>query len=102
MLHVPPAHSADMAVRSGANAPPIITPPIAKVVAGAGGGGPRPAADLVPPKPGGGNPLISQFVHVGLHVIGGCRQLTAPDAPRKRRPFLDNERVGADVFRLAR
>src|SRR6218665_3827246 len=128
MLHVPPAHSADMAVRSGANAPPIITPPIAKVVAGGGGGSPRPpagfvplppppiakvvagavrgilcpVADLVPLKPGGGKPLVSQFVHVCLHVIGGRRQLTAPDAPRKRRPLLDDERVGADVFWPAR
>src|SRR6218665_3519990 len=130
MLHVPPAHSADMAVRSGANAPPIITPPIAKVVAGGGRGNPGPpssplppqtppppiakvgagavrgilcpVADLVPLKPGGGKPLVSQFVHVCLHVIGGRRQLTAPDAPRKRRPLLEDGGVGGDVFWPAR
>ncbi len=52
VLGVPPAHAADVAVRAGADAPPVVTAPVAEVVARSMRVVGRPVADLVPVEPG--------------------------------------------------
>ena len=97
MLRVPPAHAADVAVRAGADAPPVVAPPVAEVVPGAVRGIRRPVAHLVPVVPGGAEQLVGELVHVGLEVVDGLGELAATDLPGELGAVLDDERVRAQV-----
>ena len=97
MLRVPPAHAADVAVRAGADAPPVVAAPVAEVVARAVRGIRRPVAHLVPLVARGAEELVGELVHVGLEVVVGLGELAAADLPGELRAVLDDEGVGAHV-----
>ena len=101
MLDVPPAHAADVAVRSGSDAPPVLAGPVGEVVARPVSHVARPVADLVPVVPGGGERRVRELVQLGREVVVGLRHLAFGDLAGQLRARLDDERVGARGDRAA-
>ncbi len=98
MLHVPPAHTAHVAVCTGARAPPVATEPVAEVVPAPGLRRGRPVRHLVPPQPRRRQHRIDHLVALGENVVVGGRDLPSPHPARQRRAFLDDQRVRRHVI----
>ena len=99
---VPPPGAADVAVRAGADAPPVVAQPVALVVPGALRARRGPVAHLVPLHPRRGQHLVGEQVAVGEVVVVGRRDLAAADLHGEAGALLDDEGVRAQVVRLAR
>ena len=98
MLDVPPAHATYMAVSSWADPPPMMTAPVAQIVATAGRRARGPVAHLVRRVACGRESLIGDQVLVRKIILIGSRELTAPDPCRQPGTFLHDQCVGADVL----
>src|SRR5215204_4274564 len=98
MLDVPPPHATHMAVRPRTDAPPVVAPPVTKIVATAGRRTSRPVADLVGRMAGGVKPLVRNQVLISKIILIRRRELAAPDPSRQPGAFFNNQCIGADVL----
>src|SRR5215211_3390605 len=98
MLEVPPTHAAQMAVRSWADAPPMVAAPVAQIVATAARHTLGPVAHLVRPVARCGELVVSDQILIGKIILIGGRELTAPDPRRQPGAVFHDQRVGADVL----
>ncbi len=97
MFDVPPPHAADVAVRAGADAPPVAAGPVEQVVPASPGRRGGPVRDLVPAEPGGRQRRLRGQVAVRGHVVGRLRQLAAADPGGQPGAVLHDQGVRADV-----
>src|SRR4249920_734967 len=98
MLDVPPPHATDMAVSSRSDPPPMMTAPVAQIVATAGRRTGGPVAHLVRRVACGCEPLVGDQVLVCKIILIGSRELAAPDPSRQPGTLLHDQCVGADVL----
>ena len=69
MLHVPPAHAADVAVRAGPDAPPVVAAPVRQVVPAVRRPAFGPVEHLVPAEARLRQELVGDQVAVGEDVV---------------------------------
>ena len=99
MPHVPPAGAADVAVRAGAEPPPVAAGPVQQVVPAARVAGFRPVRDLVPGEARLPEQVVGDQVPVGQRVVVRRGDLAAAHPGGQPGALLDDQRVGGDVIR---
>ena len=102
VFDVPPPHPADVAVRTGADPPPVAAGPVQQVVRAARGRVGCPVRHLVPLQSRGGEQFVGHDVAVGQHVVVERGQLAAAHPGGEPGAFFHDERVGGDVVRAGR